>query len=205
MVVFSVRKILVFAVLGLLGIGAWLFIFQDHLAPFSGSTNRLGDNVGTSDSKGGLKGSSSAAKSSVIVKKVESGELGPVVLGPRRTVPESASPMDRPSADELKRFPTAKVLMAGSVAGPGVNQVTQVRILDTDFKYPHVRTEEVIDQSTGQVLYREEMVADHLLATLAEGQDPAALLAAMGGAASSVERISTDVPLYRVHLSNLSL
>jgi len=95
--------------------------------------------------------------------------------------------------------------MAGSVAGPGANQVTQVRILDTDFKYPHVRTEEVIDQSTGQVLYREEMVADHLLVTLAEGQDPAALLAAMGVAASSVERISTDVPLYRVHLSGLSL
>jgi len=204
-VVFSVRKILVFAVLGLFGFGAGLFIFQDHLASFLGSTNRRSDNVATSDSKGGLKGSSSAAKSSVIVKKVESGELGPVVVGPRRTVPERASPMDRPSADELKRFPTAKVLMAGSVTGPGANQVTQVRILDTDFKYPHVRTEEVIDQSTGQVLYREEMVADHLLATLAEGQDPAALLAAMRGAASSVERISTDVPLYRVHLSNLSL
>jgi subtilisin family serine protease len=161
--------------------------------------------VSTSDSKGGLKVSSSAAKSSVIVKKVESGERGQVVVGSRKIIPERASPMDRPSADELKRFPTAQVMMAGSVAGPGANQVTQVRILDTDFKYPHVRTEEVIDQSTGQVLYREEMVADHLLATLAEGQDPAALLAAMRGSASSVERISTDVPLYRVHLSNLSL
>jgi hypothetical protein len=193
------RKILVFAVLSLFGIGAGIFIFQDHLGPFSGSTSRRGDNVSTSDSKGGLKVSSSAAKSSVIVKKVESGERGQVVVGPRKIIPERASPMDRPSADELKRFPTAKVMMAGSVAGPGANQVTQVRILDTDFKYPHVRTEEVIDQSTGQVLYREEMVADHLLVTLENEQDPAMLAESLGDGVSSVERVSSDVPLFRVH------
>lgn len=69
-VVLPVRKILVFALLSLFGIGVGIFIFQDHLGPFSGSTSRRGGSVGTSDSKGGLKGSSNAAKSSVIVKKL---------------------------------------------------------------------------------------------------------------------------------------
>jgi subtilisin family serine protease len=49
------------------------------------------------------------------------------------------------------------------------------------------------------------MVADHLLVTLEEGQDPAMLLESMGDGVSSVERVSTDVPLFRVHLSSLSM
>ena len=202
-------KKLVLVLLCVCGVGVAFLQFRDRQPSVSDSTIQPNGKVGLSgnqgETKGDTTGASVAAKSSVIVKKVESGEQGQVVVGPRKIIPERASPMDRPSADELKRFPTAKVMMAGSVAGPGANQVTQVRILDTDFKYPHVRTEEVIDQSTGQVLYREEMVADHLLVTLENGQDPAMLAESLGDGVCSVERVSSDVPLFRVHLSSPTL
>jgi subtilisin family serine protease len=113
--------------------------------------------------------------------------------------------MDRPSAEELKRFPGSTVKQSAQVSGPGPNQTTHVRILETDFKYPNLRTEEVVDTATGQVILREEMVATHVLVTLSEGEDPAAFLAKMGTQATTIERVTPDVPLYRVHLTAVSL
>ena len=55
----------------------------------------------------------SEAKSSVVLQKVGAGQVASVPQKPNRTVPEQASPMDRASAEELKRFPTAKVLRSG--------------------------------------------------------------------------------------------
>ncbi|MEI8357649.1 MAG: S8 family peptidase [Deltaproteobacteria bacterium] len=122
-----------------------------------------------------------------------------------KTIPDAASPMDRPSAEELKRFPGSTVKQSAEVAGPGPNQTTRVRILETDFKYPNLRTEEVVDTATGQVILREEMVATHVLVTLADGEDPTAFLAKMGGQATTMERVTPDAPLYRLHLASLSL
>lgn len=124
-----------------------------------------------------------------------------------RTVPVKPSPLDRASDDELRRFPGAKVLEAAEVAGPGQSQVTRVRILETDFKYPHVRTEEVIDQASGLVLSREEMVADQVLVTLQEGEDPATLLDRLNLTTASLEAVSPDptVPLFRLQLPEASL
>jgi hypothetical protein len=129
----------------------------------------------------------------------------PVSPTPPKTISDAASPLDRPSAEELKRFPGAKVAAAMDVPGPGPDQTTRARILETDFKYPNVRTEEVVDSATGQVVLREEMVADHMLVTLAEGEDPAAFLAKMGGEAVTMERVTPDVPLFRLHLNSASL
>ena len=113
--------------------------------------------------------------------------------------------MDRPSAEELKRFPGSKVKQSVEVAGPGPNQTTRVRLIETDFKYPNLRTEEVVDTATGQVLLHEEMVATHVLVTLADGEDPTAFLAKMGVQATTMELVTPDAPLYRLHLSSLSL
>ena len=121
-----------------------------------------------------------------------------------RSFPVVPSPMDRPSAEELKRFPDAKVRESVEVPGPEDGQVTRVRILETDFKYPLIRTEEVVDPASGQLLSREEMVADHILVTLAEGEDPLALLTSLGSEAVSLERVTPDVPLYRLHLTSSS-
>lgn len=122
----------------------------------------------------------------------------------KRSSPVVPAPMDRPSAEELERFPEAKLRESVEVPGPGDGQVTRVRILETDFKYPLIRTEEVVDPATGQLVSREEMVADHILVTLAEGEDPFALLASLGSDAVSMERVTPDVPLYRLHLSSSS-
>ncbi len=167
--------------------------------------NGASDGLTTKKVIGATSKSSSTSKSSVVIQKVDGGQASSVSQRPNRTVPEQASPMDRASAEELRRFPTAKVLKSGSFSGPGQDQTTRVRILDTDFKYPYVRTEEVIQQSTGEVLLREEMVADHLLVTLESGQDPAMLAETLGDGVSSVERVSSDVPLFRVHLSSPTL
>jgi subtilisin family serine protease len=130
-----------------------------------------------------------------------------VEMLPTRTVPLAPSPIDRPSEEELRRFPGAKVTRAIEVAGPGPEQNTRVRILATDFKYPNIRVEEIIDEPTGQVLTREEMVADVILVTLQEGEDPAALLDYLNLASASMEVVSPDpaVPLYRLHLPEATL
>ena len=124
-----------------------------------------------------------------------------------RTVPIVPSPLDRPSEDEVRRFPVAKVTLSAEVPGPGPGQSTRVRILATDFKYPNIRTEEIVDQTTGQVLTREEMVADHVLVTLRDGEDPTALLDALNLAEASLEAVSPDpaVPLYRLQLPSATL
>jgi subtilisin family serine protease len=97
------------------------------------------------------------------------------------------------------------VKQSAQVSGPGPNQTTRVRLLETDFKYPNLRTEEVVDTATGQVILREEMVATHVLVTLSEGEDPTAFLAKMGAQATTIERVTPDVALYRVHLTAVSL
>ena len=201
------RKLYVLLSLFCLGLGFLFFSPFGKKLGFNALLTQNGASGGLTTKKviGARSKSSSASKSSVVIQKVDGGQASTVSQRPNRTVPEQASPMDRASADELRRFPTAKVLKSGSFSGPGPDQTTHVRILDTDFKYPYVRTEEVIQQSTGEVLLREEMVADHLLVTLEEGQDPAMLLESMGDGVSSVERVSTDVPLFRVHLSSLSM
>ena len=124
-----------------------------------------------------------------------------------RTVPVAPSPLDRPSEEELQRFSGARVTQAVEVAGPGPGQVTRVRILETDFKYPHLRTEEIIDEVTGRVLSREEMVADHVMVTLQQGEDPAALLANLNLDEAILEAVSADpaVPLFRLQLPSASL
>ena len=190
-----------------LGLGLFLFSPLGSNFRLETSLSPRGPNAGVTTKKvAGAKAKSNVgSQSSVVIQKMDAVQAATFSQKPNRTVPEKASPLDRASAEELRRFPTAKVLKSGSFSGPGPDQTTQVRILDTDFKYPYVRTEEVIQQSTGEVLLREEMVADHLLVTLEEGQDPAMLLESMGDGVSTVERVSTVVPLFRVHLSSLSM
>jgi len=192
-----------------LGIALAAFFFYPGVGKsfsslLNGPVNRVqqGSKVGSGDKS---ISKSEGAKSSVVLRKVEMGQASPIGLPPVRTVPIRPSPLDRASEDEAKRFPAAKVVAAGSVSGPGANQTTRVRILETDFKYPFVRTEEVVDQSTGLVLMREEMVANHFLVTLDQGQDPALLAEGMGDSVVTVERVSPDVPLFRVHLAKASL
>ena len=49
------------------------------------------------------------------------------------------------------------------------------------------------------------MVADHLLVTLADGVTPDAFLAKLGSQAISMERVTPDAPLFRLHLAESSL
>ena len=124
---------------------------------------------------------------------------------PPRLIPLAATPLNEVSQEEDKRFPGAKVVRSAEVEGPGAGQVTRVRILETDFKYPFLRTEEVVDRASGLVVSREEMVANHVLVTLKAGEDPGALIAALGGTNIQLERVSPDAPLYRLHLGEATL
>ena len=188
--------------LGLVVAGVTL---QNSSASFASFLSRNARNAASSDKKGLTETPPSTSPSVVVRAAKQSGSSSTVANRPTKTVPDSASPMDRPSAEELKRFPGSTVKQSAQVSGPGPNQTTYVRILETDFKYPNLRTEEVVDTATGQVLLREEMVATHVLVTLADGEDPTAFLAKMGVQATTMERVTPDAPLYRLHLSSLSL
>lgn len=132
-------------------------------------------------------------------KKMNPSSEAPVVPMPPRSIPLLVSPRDLPSADELRQFPEARVVESLEIEGPEPQQKTRLRILETHFKYPFIRTEEVFDPLTGNVITRSEMVADHLLITLAPDQDPKAFLEAWNIPSSSL------IPVISEHLYRLTL
>lgn len=150
----------------------------------------------------------SSSSLSVIVQdhlKDHSDSLADVV-SPRsqRAIPLTAT-TDLPSEEELANFPGATVVESAEVDGPEPNQSTRIKILKTDFKYPLVRSEEVIDNQTGAVLDREEMAADHLLVSLPPGADPAAFLRSVGPEATSISQLASNEPLYMLNLAAPSI
>lgn len=124
---------------------------------------------------------------------------------PLRAIPLEPSPLDHPSEEELRFFPGATVVASAEVTGPNPGQTTRLRILKVHGKYPMLRTEEVIDDASNNLVTRSEMAADHLLVTLTEGEDPEAVLKKMGQQAIAITRVTSGAPLYRVDLASASL
>src|SRR3990167_3901193 len=124
---------------------------------------------------------------------------------PPRITASFPAPLDHPSDEELHFFPGAHVVESQEIAGSKPHQNTRLRILQTDFKYPYIRTEEIIDTTSGCIITRQEMAADHLLVTLADEQEPMTLLKNLGSLAISIKQVTPDAPLYQVNLSSSSL
>ena len=76
------------------------------------------------------------------------------------------APLNEPSEEELREFPGAIVVEASETEGPEPCQKIHIRPLKTHFKYPLIRTKEVVDTAKNSVVTREEMVATHFLVTL---------------------------------------
>ncbi|MBM3856569.1 MAG: hypothetical protein FJ390_01235 [Verrucomicrobia bacterium] len=114
-----------------------------------------------------------------------------------------SAPLDHLSEEEERSFPGGIVVEATEIEGPEADQKIRLRILKTHFKYPFIRTEELIDQQG--VITRAEMVADHFLVTLPPGATPEAFLKKMGLQASLITRVTPDASLYRVDLNSSSL
>ncbi len=126
-------------------------------------------------------------------------------LSPPRIIPVVPSPLNEVSAEELKEFSAETVVESSEIEGPQSGEKIRMRILKTNFKYPFIRTEELIDVDKNSVIMREEMVASHLLVTLPESEDPNAFLKKLGPQAISMVRVTEDAPLYRVNLASPSL
>jgi len=118
---------------------------------------------------------------------------------------KTAAPLDVPSSNELYEFPGARVVEAVEIAGPHLGEKTRMRILETHFKDPYIRTEETIDAASGALLHRSEMVATHLLVRLPAEEDPEHFLNQLGPDAIALERVTTKDSLYRLQLGSHSL
>ena len=129
----------------------------------------------------------------------------PVASMPSETNAWSPSPLWSPSEEELREFPGAVVLEVSEQEGAEPGQNTHLRILKTHFKYPFIRTEELIDTEHNAVVKRSEMVADHLLVTLPEGEDPNLFLKKLDIQDAALTKVSENYPLYRLHLASSSL
>lgn len=116
-----------------------------------------------------------------------------------------SAPLHQPSEEELREFPGATVVEASEKEGPKPGQKIQLRLLKTHFKYPLIRTKEIVDVDKNSVVSREEMAADHLLVTLPTGEDPQAFLKRFGSQAISMVRVTQDAPLYLLYLASSSL
>ena len=123
----------------------------------------------------------------------------------RRGIPLEPSPLNELSAAELRQFPGSIVLEASEKEGPEPGQKIRSRILKTHFKYPNIRTEEIIDVKNHSVVMRQEMVADHFLVTLASGEDPQKIFNNLGDQVTSMSRVTQNASLYRVELTSPSL
>lgn len=119
----------------------------------------------------------------------------------RRGISLEPSPLNEPSAKELREFPGAIVTEASEIEGPEPGEKTRLRILKTHFKYPNIRTEEIINAKNNSVVLRQEMVADHFLVTLAPNENPETFFKSMGDQVTSMVRVTGDAPLYRVELA----
>lgn len=115
------------------------------------------------------------------------------------------APLHQPSEEELREFPGATVVEASETEGPKTGQKIQIRLLKTHFKYPLIRTKEVVDASKNEVVSRQEMVATHFLVTLPRAENPNIFLKKMGPLVTSMVRVTQDAPLYRANLTASSL
>lgn len=116
-----------------------------------------------------------------------------------------SAPLDHLSAEEEREFPGATIVESSEIEGPQPGQKTRRRLLKTHFKYPMIRTEEIIDDKTQKLVGRAEMAADHVLVTLPAGMDPQQLLKQCGPSAIAITRVTPNTPLYRVDLKSASL
>lgn len=140
---------------------------------------------------------------SVLITQQQKQTLSATVAPQPRASGGAPAPLDHPSEEELRHFPGAVVVEAAELEGPEADQKIRLRILKTHFKYPFIRTEEVIDQQG--VLSRAEMVADHFLVTLPPETTPEAFLKKLGLQATLITRVTSDASLYRVDLTASSL
>lgn len=123
------------------------------------------------------------------------------------------APLQCPSEEELDAYPGAVVIEAIEIDGACPEERVHQRILKTDFRSSSafsglIRTEEVINKETGELIDRGEMMADHLLVSLATGQSPQEFLERFGRNgthAVAISKVTQDGSLYDLTLSNGSL
>ncbi len=116
------------------------------------------------------------------------------------------APLNSPSDQELIDYPGATVVEAEEIDDPEVaGQKIRMRILETHFKSPYIRTEELIDENSGALLGRAEMAADHFLLNLPEGSNPQEFFNRFGPEVVSMEPIAPGSSLWRVDLASYSL
>jgi subtilisin family serine protease len=118
----------------------------------------------------------------------------------RKTKADYPSPLDQLSDEEIRHFPGASLIEAADIDDLASSCSVRVRILKTEFKYSYLRTEELFDKTTGLLLSRIVMVADHLLITLESEADRDSFLAAFDQQGSTLERVTQAAPLYRLQL-----
>lgn len=122
----------------------------------------------------------------------------------------SPAPLYKPSEEELDSFPGAVVIEAVETEGFELHQKIHLRILKTHFKSCSassglIRTEEIIDDQTGELVDRQEMLADHLLVSLPAGEDPQHFLEQLGTQALSINKVNQDGSLHNLTLRKGSL
>lgn len=120
------------------------------------------------------------------------------------------APMQEPSEEEFNFYPGAIVTEAGEIEGSQPNEKIHYRILKTAFTSRSVtsgmiRTEEIVDDKTGELINREEMLADHLLVKLPSGKDPQHFLECLDTIASDMNKVTPEGFFYDLTLRSSSL
>ncbi|MCF7729857.1 MAG: S8 family serine peptidase, partial [Chthoniobacterales bacterium] len=120
------------------------------------------------------------------------------------------APMQEPSEEEFNFYPGAVVTEAAEVEGSQPHEKIRYRILKTAFTSRSttsgmIRTEEIVDDKSGELIDREEMLADHLLVKLPIGEDPQHFLECLDTIASNMNKVTPEGFFYDLTLRSSSL
>jgi hypothetical protein len=83
-------------------------------------------------------------------------------------------------SSEEKNTSDITLLKEGEIEGPQPGLKTFVRILKTDFQYPFIRQERIVNKQTGEIVQEGEMVADHCSLYLPPGENQESLRKKLG-------------------------
>jgi hypothetical protein len=136
-----------------------------------------------------------------------------VATSKRTSLHGTPAPLQEPSEEELLFYPRAVVQEAAELAwlaGSQRHEKIYHRILKTAFTSRTstsglIRTEEIVDDQSGELMDRGEMLADHLLVTLPIGEDPQHFLKNFGASASAINKVTPEGFLYDLTLRSSSL
>jgi hypothetical protein len=186
------KKRILFSLLIVFGMFAIIFLttHMQNISPFEVPA----DNV-TSRNKDNGNVAPSASNQPTFIPELAS--TSSPSIKPRKRLP---APLIQLSYDELQRFPQGVVIDYKVDPIPNTTTTKQTRIIKSDTDLGFIRTEEIVDPTSGELIQRAEMIANSILVKIKIEYTPSQLLSKNPTLLKSYRQLMADEPVYEIIL-----